>query len=68
MAKKKKEESDVLKEYVNSLIDEKLEGLDDDAKKIAEHLMPELEKIVSKIVLKHLRSIATYTLKQLKEE
>ena len=69
---KNKDEADVLADYVNSLIDKKLEKWDssikeEDAKEIINHLMPEIEKVVSKVVLKHLRSIATYTLKELKE-
>jgi hypothetical protein len=30
--------------------------------------MPEIEKVVAKIVLKHLKAIATYTQKHLKED
>jgi len=60
-------------EYINSLIDKKLESHDssirqEDAKEIVEYLMPELEKVVSKVVLKHLKAIAVYTQKQLKED
>ena len=70
---KKPKGASVLEEYVNDLIDERLKNHDtsikeEDAKEIVEHLMPELERVVSKVVLKHLRSIATYTLKQLKED
>ena len=66
-------EGQLLEDYINFLIDKKLQSYEssvkkDDAKEIVEHLIPEIEKIVSKIVLKHLRAIATYTLKELKEE
>lgn len=65
--------SGILDDYINDLIDQKLEKYDmsikkEDAQEIVNHLMPELEKVVSKIVLKHLRAVATYTLKELKEE
>jgi hypothetical protein len=64
---------DFLHRYINELIDKKLEHHDslikqEDAKEIVDHLMPELEKVVSKIVLKHLRAIGKYTLHELKEE
>ena len=73
MAPQHTKEGAALEEYLNCLIDEKLNSHDssikeEDAKEIIKYLMPELEKAVSKIVLKHLRAIATYTLKELKED
>jgi hypothetical protein len=73
MATQHTEEGKLLEEYINHLIDKKLDGYDSsikeqDAKEIVDHIMPELEKVVAKVVLKHLRSIATYTLKELKED
>jgi Zn-dependent M32 family carboxypeptidase len=73
MPPKQPEGASLLEDYVNHLIDSKLDGFEtsikeEDAKEIVEHLMPELEKVVSKIIIKHLRAIATYTLKELKEE
>ena len=73
MAPKNTEQGLAFEEYINSLIDEKLENHDssikqEDAKEIVDHLMPELEKVVSKVVLKHLKAIAVYTQKQLKED
>lgn len=62
-----------LDNYINELINAKLEMHEtsitsEDAKEIIEHLMPELEKAVSKIVLKHLKAIAAYTQNKLKED
>lgn len=73
MAPQHTEEGKIFEDYINKLIDEKLKMHDsslneEDAKEIVKFLMPEVEKAVSKIVLKHLRAIAKYTLKQLKEE
>lgn len=66
-------QSSPLDDYVNELIDKKLQThetsiTNEDAKQIVEHLMPELEKAVSKIVLKHLKAIALYTQNKLKED
>jgi hypothetical protein len=66
-------EKNPLDEYINKLIDEKLKDHDstikeEDAKEIVKCLMPEIEKVVAKIVLKHLKAIATYTQKHLKED
>ena len=73
MAPEHTKEGFALEEYLNNLIDEKLNAHDssikrEDAEEIVEYLMPELEKVVSKIVLKHLRAIGKYTLHELKEE
>lgn len=73
MAAKRTEEGKLLEEYINFLIDKRLEEHEtsikqEDAKEIVEHIMPELEKVIARMILKHLRSIATYTLKELKEE
>ena len=67
------EEASLLEDYINGLIDKKLKEHSssinkEDAQEIVEFLMPDFEKAVSKIVLKHLRAIATYTLKELKED
>ena len=73
MAPQHTEEGSALEAYINMLIDDRLTEHDtsikkEDAKEIVDHLMPELEKVISKIVLKHLRAIATYTQKHLKED
>jgi hypothetical protein len=62
-----------LVDYINSLIDQRLETWntsikEEDAKEIVEALMPEIERVVSRIVLKHIKAIATYTISQLKED
>ena len=73
MAQENMKEASLLEDYINGLIDKKLKEHSssinkEDAEEIIECLMPEFEKVVSKIVLKHLRAIATYTLKELKED
>lgn len=73
MAPKHTDEGNALEEYINVLIDAKLKDHEtsikkEDAKEIVSHIMPELEKVVAKIVLKHLKAIATYTQKHLKED
>ncbi len=66
-------ESSPLDNYINELIDQRLKShetsiKEEDAKEIVEHLMPKLEEMVSKMVLKHLKAIAEYTQNKLKEE
>jgi DNA-binding protein Fis len=73
MPKKKSKSESPLEEYINSLIDKKLEDWNseikkEDATEIVNFLMPEIEKKISEIVLKHLKAIATYTINQLKED
>lgn len=73
MAPKQTEEIAALEAYINSLIDKKLEDQDDtikekDAEEIVKHLMPEIEKVVAKIVLKHLKAIITVAQRRLKKE
>jgi hypothetical protein len=73
MPPQKPEGASLLEDYINHLIDQKLQEHGssinkEDAEEIVKFLMPEFEKLISKIVLKHLRAIATYTLKELKEE
>jgi DNA topoisomerase VI subunit B len=40
---------------------------EEDAKKIIQAILPEIEKIVAKIVLKHFKSIAVYVQTNLKD-
>jgi len=73
MAPQHTEEGKVFEDYINFLIDKKLESHEssikkEDAQEIIETLMPEIEKLVSKIVIQHIRSFATILLKKLKEE
>jgi len=63
----------ILDDYVNSLIDAKLMNHDysikkEDAKEIVDHLMPELEKVVAKVVTKHIRALGETLLKKFEEE
>lgn len=73
MAKKKLELNNPMEDYIKSLIDKQLKERDEnikkeDAEEIIKAIMPELESLVSKVVLKHLKAIAQYTLDKLKEE
>ena len=40
---------------------------EEDAKQIIKAILPEIEKIVSKVVLKHFKAIAVYVQKNLKD-
>jgi glutamyl-tRNA reductase len=69
----KKKEPNPMENYIKNLIEEALEEWEanikkEDADEIIKSIMPELETLVSKVVLKHLKSIAKYTLEKLKEE
>jgi (2Fe-2S) ferredoxin len=73
MKENKMAEESSLVTYINSLIDERLETWDtklkeEDAKEIVEALIPEIEKVVSRIVLKHIKAIAIYAINKLKED
>lgn len=68
-----KKEVNPMENYIKKLIEEAMDEWDvkvskDDAEEIVNAIKPELEKMVSKVVLKHLKSIAKYTLEKLKEE
>ena len=57
MAPSNTKEGQAFEEYVNALIDKKLEAYEinikkEDADEIIKHIMPEMEKVVSKIVIK----------------
>lgn len=69
----KKKQQNPMEDYIKSLIAEALRDRDDnikkeDAEEIVKTIMPELETLVSKVVLKHLKAIAAYTLEELKED
>ena len=73
MANKKKQEVNPMEGYIKQLIKEALKEQEntikkEDADEIIKAMMPELESLVSKVVLGHLRAIAKYTLERLKED
>jgi hypothetical protein len=73
MADELPDSAKLIEDLINGLIDERLKDhetsiKEEDAKEIVEYLMPELEKVVSKIVLKHLKAIAAYVQTKLKED
>ena len=70
---KKKPEVNPMEDYIKGLIDKQLVERDEnikkeDAEEIVKSIMPELEGLVSKVVLKHLKAIAKFTLDRLKED
>jgi len=72
MGKKTDEQTpmeDYIKKIINDVLDEREEKVtEQDAKEIIKAIIPEIESLVSKVVLNHARAIATYTLERLKEE
>ncbi len=59
MPKKKNQPENPMENYINSLIDKKLESWDssikkEDAEEIVKFLIPELEQLISKVVKNHL--------------
>ena len=72
MAKKKQLENP-MEDYINELIDKKLKEWNsnltaDDAKIIVKSIIPELEVLVSKEVLKHLKILLNHSITKLKKE
>jgi len=72
MAKKKIPEANPIESYVeeviNKVLDKRTERLKkEDAEEIVKAILPEIEAIVSKIVLKHFKAIATYVQQNLKD-
>lgn len=72
MPKKKSTVDNPIEEYVKQAITKVLdqretELKEEDAKQIIKAILPEIEKIVSKIVLKHFKAIALYVQKNLKD-
>lgn len=70
---KKKELKNPMEDYINLLIDKKLENWQtklttDDAQIIVDGIMPELEALVAREVLKHLKILLNHSIKKLKEE
>lgn len=68
-----KKEINPMEGYIKKLIKEALEEQEnnitkEDADEIIKAMMPELETLVSKVILKHLKAIAKYTLGRLKED
>jgi Zn-dependent M32 family carboxypeptidase len=68
-----KKEANPMENYIKNLIEAALDEWEskitaEDAEEIVKAIKPELEKMVSKAVLKHLKSIARYTLEKLKED
>lgn len=68
-----KKEVNPMENYIKKLIAEAMDEWNvkvtkEDAEEIIKAIKPELEKMVSKVVLKHLKSIAKYTLEKLKED
>ena len=75
MAKKTtlEEVTSPLDDYVNELIDKRLKEWNsnltaDDAKVIVKSIVPELEVLVSKEVLKHLKILLNHSITKLKKE
>jgi ribosomal protein S20 len=70
---KKAVNSNPMENYIKNLVKEELDTWEagikkEDAQEIIKAIMPELETLVSKVVLKHFRAIAKYTLDRLKED
>lgn len=70
---KKPQENNPMEDYIKDLIDKQLKEREDnikkeDAQEIVKSIMPELESLASKVVLRHLKAIAKYTLDRLKED
>ena len=60
-----------IQQYIDNTIDKVLEKREiklkeEDAKQIIQAILPEIEKIVADIVLKHFRAIAVYVQKNLR--
>ncbi len=65
MDKNKTPEPNPIESYVEQVINKVLDSRDDklkkeDAEEIIKAILPEIEKIVSQIVLKHFKAIAIY--------
>ena len=72
MTKKKTPEINPIESYVEEVINKVLDKRTDklkkeDAEEIVKAILPEVEVIVSKIVLKHLKALATYVQENLKD-
>ena len=73
MMGKKKQPDNPMDNYINELIDKRLEEWDtnltkEDAVEIVKSIMPQLEELVAKVVLKHLRALLDHSTKKLKQE
>jgi len=72
MTKKKIPEANPIESYVEEVINKVLDKRTDklkkeDAEEIVKAILPEIEEIVSKTVLKHFKALATYVQKNLKD-
>jgi hypothetical protein len=70
--KKKPIAPNPIENYVKTIIDEVLDQREtklkeEDAKQIIKAILPEIEKITSKIIIMHLKALATYVQENLKD-
>jgi len=73
MGSKKKKPANPMEDYIKSLITEQLKLQEEkikkeDAEEIIKAIIPELEKLVAKIIKKHMKEIANYILDKVKKE
>jgi len=72
MTKKKISETNPIESYVEQVVNKVLDKRNDklkkeDAEEIIKAILPEIELIVSKIVLKHFKALATYAQTNLRD-
>jgi len=65
-------EDNPIQQYIDSTIDKVLEKREiklkeEDAKQIIQAILPEIEKIVANVVLKHFRALAVYVQQNLRD-
>lgn len=68
----KKESGDSIETLIRKMVDEAIDEREiklkkEDAKEIVDAMLPELETMVSKVVIKHLKALGTYMQKNLKD-
>jgi len=67
-----KQEGDSIETYLKKMVDDAIDEREiklkeEDAKEIIEAILPEIEKIVSNVVIKHLKALASYMQENLKD-
>ena len=68
VAKKKNPIETYVEEAINRVLDKRESKLkEEDAKQIIKAILPEIEKITSKIIIMHLKALATYVQENLKD-
>lgn len=67
-----KESGDSIESLIRKMVDEAIEERElklkkEDAKEIIDAILPQLESMVSKVVIKHLKALGSYMQKNLKD-